>query len=119
MGGKIVALLRRQRRWFPDEAFYSDEKCARCGVCCGATDGDACEHLQRDGEGWYCEIYEDRLGPHHTVNGYPISCVPIRKVIESTGGYEGCAYVKEIARIRRQRGEPVDDLGRSKLPGDF
>ena len=35
--------------------FYADEKCHRCGVCCGATDGHPCEHLKYDSEKYFCE----------------------------------------------------------------
>ena len=107
----------KTERWLPDESFYRDEICICCGVCCGATDGDPCEHLRRDGDRWYCETYATRLGPRHTVKGRPINCVPIRSVIDSTGGYEGCAYVAAIKEIREARGEPHDDLGRAKMPG--
>jgi len=85
-------------------------------VCCGATDGDPCEHLRPHLGGYHCEIYATRLGPHYTVNGSPISCVAIQGIIERCGGYEGCGYVEEIRRRRVERGEPVDDLGLAKLP---
>ena len=104
-------------RWFPSEAFYTDDRCTRCGVCCGATDGDPCERLRKDDEGRpFCEIYNDRFGPHHTTLGHAFSCVMIQKVIEYSGGYDCCAYVQEIRRLREQRGEPTDDLGRMTNP---
>ena len=104
------------RRWFPDKRFYTEEKCTRCGVCCGSTDGDRCESLERDGDLWICRNYAERLGPRHTVNGHPFDCVPIKRVIENMGGYASCAYVQEIRRIREERGEPTDDLGRMETP---
>ena len=113
----MVSSARRQDRWFPDADFYTDERCACCGVCCGSTDGDPCEHLRETDAGYACEVYADRFGPHHTIHGSPISCVSIQSVIERTGGYPGCAYVEEIRRIRVQRGEPVEDLSKARLPG--
>jgi len=107
---------RPARRWFPDETFYSDERCLRCGVCCGSTDGDPCEHLRRADGGWFCEIYRSRFGPHNTVNGIPFDCVKIQRVIETSGGYDGCGYVREIRRLRQERGEPATDLGRMADP---
>lgn len=104
-------------RWFPPPSFYADEKCTRCGVCCGSTDGDPCVHLCEDGEGrFFCEVYSVRFGPRYTLLGHPFHCVVIRKVIEYGGGYDCCAYVQEIRRIREQRGEPTDDLGRMANP---
>lgn len=114
-----MAIARKSDRWFPGDSFYTDEKCHRCGVCCGSTDGDPCEHLKWEDGGYVCETYEARFGSHHTVNGYPIHCVSIRKVIEQTGGYDGCDYVEEIKRIRTEGGEPIDDLGRKSVPGVF
>jgi hypothetical protein len=104
-------------RWFPDASFYTDVKCLCCGVCCGSTDGDPCEHLVRRDGRWSCDTYADRFGDHRTVQGRPIFCVSIQSVIERTGGYRGCAYVEEIRRLRSQRGDPSDDLGRRDMPG--
>ena len=104
-------------RWFPGAEFYEEGLCKRCGVCCGATDGDACEHLRQDADGlWFCEIYEARLGPHRTVRGHLFDCVPIRRVVEHGGGYACCAYVQALRRERQRRGEPVEDLGRMNDP---
>ncbi len=104
-------------RWFPPAEFYSEEICTRCGICCGATDGQPCEHLRTDAVGAYvCEIYENRLGPHRTVGGQSFECVQIRRVIELTGGYADCAYVKKIIKIREALGQPTDDLGRVEQP---
>ena len=104
-------------RWFPPESFYTTERCKRCGICCGSTDGHPCEHLALKQDGAYsCEIYKERLGPHRTVDGRRFVCVPIKVLIESNGGYQGCAYVEEIRQVRREMGQPVDDLGRLSFP---
>lgn len=105
------------RKWFPPDEFYTSELCSRCGICCGSTDGHPCEHLVQDSGGkWSCAIYEERLGPHHTVTGHPFICVRIKFVIETTGGYAGCEYVKEILRRRIEMGQDVSDLGRAEHP---
>ncbi len=110
------AALQRER-WLPPEEFFTPEKCVRCGVCCGSTDGHPCEHLRRDHDGRFsCEIYESRLGPHHTVDGQSFICVRIRQVIQLTGGYAGCPYVEEIRRIREQMGQDTSDLGQRDRP---
>ena len=111
------SLLRTRKRWFPPAEFYTEELCSQCGICCGATDGHPCEHLvTREDGATACEIYEMRLGPHRTTDGHHFVCAPIRAIVETSGGYEGCAYVEEIKRIRRQMGQPTDDLGRLKVP---
>ena len=104
-------------RWFPPSDFYAPENCSRCGVCCGSSDGHPCEHLRREPDNRYtCEIYEHRLGSHRSVDGVSFVCVPIQKVIEANGGYEGCAYVDEIRRIREEMGQGTSDLGRRAKP---
>ena len=108
--------LRPKRKWFPPDEFYAEEGCSRCGVCCGSTDGHACEHLGRDDGGYFCEIYADRLGPHHTLDGQSFVCVPIRRLIESNGGYACCDYVKEIMRLRETMGQDTSDLGNLEKP---
>jgi len=72
-----------------------ENKCKRCGVCCGATDGHPCEHLVKVGNHYKCEIYPYRFGPHRTVTGRPFNCVPVRRVIERGGAPKGCAYASE------------------------
>lgn len=110
-------MSRTPERWFPPEEFYCDALCTRCGVCCGATDGHPCEHLRRDADGrHFCAIYADRFGPHRTVDGQRFECVSIRRVIEWTGGYAGCGYVREIRRLRRTMGQDDSDLGRRPAP---
>lgn len=99
--------------WFPPRNFYTIERCRRCGICCGATDGHPCEHLliREDGLS-HCKIYNDRLGPRRTVDGVYFLCVTIKSLIETHGGHAQCAYVQEIRRIRQEMGQPTDDLGR-------
>jgi hypothetical protein len=112
----MTRLLRR-KRWFPPEAFYRPELCRRCGVCCGSTDGEPCTELVALAEGGYhCRSYARRLGRRRTVTGRPFECVPIKTVIETLGGYPGCGYVREIVAIRKEMGQPVDDLGRLDAP---
>ena len=104
-------------RWFPPAAFYEEAVCTRCGVCCGATDGHPCEHLRPAGKGEFvCAIYENRLGPHATVDGRAFVCVPIRKVIEHNGGYADCAYVKKLREERERMGQDASGLGRRERP---
>jgi hypothetical protein len=104
-------------RWFPPDEFYAEDLCTRCGVCCGSTDGHPCEHLRRGPDGRHsCEIYENRQGFHRTVDGRAFVCVPIRRVIESTGGYAGCGYVEEIRRLRTGYGQQSSDVGRRTRP---
>ena len=108
---------RRKGKWFPPADFYTPEKCSRCGVCCGSTDGHPCEHLIRGPDGRYlCEIYEDRFGEHRTVDGMNFVCVKIQHIIETSGGYAGCAYVEEIKRIRESMGQDTSDLGKLEYP---
>lgn len=103
--------------WWPSAEFYSAGKCTRCGICCGSTDGHPCEHLQKSSDGQYfCEIYDQRLGPHKTVDGQSFVCVPIKRLIEFNGGYEDCAYVREILHIRKKMGQDASDVGRHKKP---
>ncbi len=70
--------------------------CCRCGACCGAFDGDPCEELRQDDDGlYYCRVYKNRLGPHHTVLGVEMDCVPIEhKLKYSWIGDEKCTYKK-------------------------
>lgn len=104
-------------RWYPGPEFYEEGLCTRCGVCCGATDGDPCEKLRQDGDGRsFCAIYQARLGERRTAKGHVFDCVQIQRVVEFCGGYECCAYVKAIRRERLRRGEPTDDLGRMRDP---
>jgi len=94
---------RPPRETDPDDGIFTEERCRRCGICCGAADGHPCEHLRRDGERYYCEIYGNHLGFHHTVDGIPFRCVTIREVIRHTGGDPECAYVQALRRRERAR----------------
>jgi len=70
--------------------------CIRCGACCGAYDGDPCEHLRPKADGsYFCVCYEKRAGVHHTIYGTEMDCVSIREVLhEQWVGDERCAYKK-------------------------
>ena len=103
--------------WFPTGDFYTDELCSRCGVCCGSTDGHPCEYLRKAENGQYfCEVYKERFGQHQTTDGHAFICVPIRFVIENTGGYGCCTYVQEIKRRRETMGQATGDLGKKNEP---
>lgn len=113
----MTAAVRAKARWFPPESFYTTERCLRCGVCCGSTDGHPCEHLVPQSDGTcLCEIYAERLGPHRSVDGRKFICVPIKTVIENNGGYACCSYVREIRKIREAMGQETSDLGRMAMP---
>ena len=85
----------------PDIINFEDI-CVRCGACCGAYDGDPCEHLKKNGDGtYYCEDYENRLGTHYTIHKVKIECVSIKKKLqldESWIGDELCAYKKLLKK---------------------
>lgn len=70
--------------------------CGRCGACCGAFDGDPCEHLkQGDDKKFFCSIYENRFGQKRTIKGNVINCVPIRQILHTRWpGDECCGYPK-------------------------
>jgi len=89
----------------PEDEIYREDRCKRCGVCCGAADGHPCEHLRRDGDRYRCEIYGRHLGYHRTVDGLFFRCVSIRELIETSGGHETCAYVQAL-RAKRQEPSP-------------
>lgn len=81
--------LRQQQEW--------ESTCRRCGACCGAADGDPCEHLVMLTQGGYaCSIYENRFGTRKTVEGRVFQCVPIRDILfESWSGDRCCGYKKQ------------------------
>lgn len=75
-----------------------EKLCKRCGACCGAFDGDPCEHLMRSEDGTYfCKVYEDRLGLHKTVSGNEFKCVPIRDILYKawTNSWQ-CGYKRSM-----------------------
>ncbi len=66
--------------------------CNRCGLCCGSAN-DPCVHLEKKGNEFFCNIYDNRFGVHHTISGKEFRCVPIREIIhENWFGKEKCAY---------------------------
>lgn len=67
--------------------------CQRCGACCGAAEGDPCEHLDTDAGGFFCRIYADRFGWRRSVSGRAFRCVPIRDILHlDWPGSSSCAY---------------------------
>jgi len=70
--------------------------CKRCGACCGAKEGNPCEHLRKEDNGLYlCDIYEGRFGLRKTTSGEPVLCVPMRDMLhQSWWGRSECAYVR-------------------------
>jgi len=84
----MSAETRTETQWF------TENKCKRCGTCCGSQDGHPCEHLARDGDRHYCTVYESRFGIHKTTTGRIFRCVSIREIIEANGGFPGCGYLR-------------------------
>ncbi|MEI7998614.1 MAG: hypothetical protein WCH62_03815 [Candidatus Omnitrophota bacterium] len=82
---------QQQERW--------EALCVRCGACCGAFDGDPCEHLRTDvSQKYYCVVYENRfVVQKKTLTGKNINCVPIRGILNSSWlGDSICGYKKKI-----------------------
>jgi len=81
-------------KWQKRQLNEWEEKCLRCGACCGIFDKDHCEHLIKTKEGKYaCSEYENRLGLHKTRKGKNFKCVPIRNILHETWlGEMHCAY---------------------------
>jgi hypothetical protein len=79
-----------------EELVRWEAKCGRCGACCGAYDGDPCEHLRQSiDKKYFCSIYEHRFGEHKTKSGKIINCVPIRQILNSSWlGDHCCGYKK-------------------------
>ncbi len=73
-----------------------ESKCGRCGACCGAFDGDPCEHLRQGSDHkYFCSIYDTRFGPQKTIKGNTINCVPIKTILHATWpGDHCCGYKK-------------------------
>ena len=88
--------VRYEQEWF------TEDKCRRCGTCCGSQDGHPCEHLAREGDFYYCTIYEARFGIHKTTTGRIFRCVSIRDIIETNGGFPGCGYLRFPPREERR-----------------
>jgi hypothetical protein len=68
--------------------------CKRCGACCGAYDGDPCQHLtfEHSSQQYYCKAYDNRLGTQHTINGKMFTCVSIRDHIQQKTLRDQCGY---------------------------
>ena len=83
----IEHLKRKHEQW--------ESLCVRCGACCGAFD-DPCLHLNKDDNGkYYCDIYDNRLGPRETVSGDKFNCVPIEDLCNRYWKNDHlCAYKK-------------------------
>ena len=86
----------RYQRAQDEELQKWEAKCGRCGACCGAYDGDPCEHLRQSSDKkYFCSIYEHRFGEHETISGKIIKCVPIRTIVNSSWpGDHCCGYKK-------------------------
>jgi len=73
-----------------------EQRCRRCGACCGAFESDPCSRLKKSDDGHYlCSDYENRAGMQKTISGRVFMCVPVRKILfESWSGSWNCAYKK-------------------------
>lgn len=74
--------------------WFTEDRCRRCGVCCGSKDGHPCEHLAREEGRYFCTVYGNRFGIHKTTTGRIFRCVAISEIIETNGGFPGCGYLK-------------------------
>lgn len=95
----------RQEKW--------ESLCGRCGACCGAVEGDPCEHLIRlDNSRYWCKIYSNRFGAHKTRSGKPFLCVPVRDIVhkpwpgDSCCGYKKAIREPELPRTNGHRSMP-------------
>jgi len=83
-----LAYSRKQE----EDLIKHEAMCKRCGACCGASDGDPCEHLKQDEAGkFFCPIYDNRLGTHKTISGKLFACVPIRELRQNLPS-KNCVY---------------------------
>jgi hypothetical protein len=89
-------------QWHKQQEEQWESRCGRCGACCGAFDGDPCEHLRQDAQRkYYCSIYDHRFGTHKTLSGKEIRCVPIRQILHfSWPGDSCCGYKKSESLIK-------------------
>ena len=72
-----------------------ESQCTRCGACCGAIEGDPCEHLAKDESGkYFCRIYETRFGLRRAVSGRYFRCVPIRDILHQNWPGDQLAVIK-------------------------
>lgn len=94
--------------------FY-ENACRRCGVCCGAEDGDPCANLVENKDGkYFCRVYKNRLGAQKTASGKAFHCTPIKEIITHFGARPNCAYAKSPSPALRASPSPV---GRGKDEG--
>ncbi len=86
--------------WQSQQLEQWEAKCGRCGACCGAFDGDPCEHLrQDDAKKYFCSIYDHRFGTHKTVSGKTINCVPIRQILHNSWPGDFCCGYKKKGNL--------------------
>lgn len=72
-----------------------EDLCKRCGACCGAFDGDPCLHLQKNESGYFCKIYDKRLGMRKTIKGHIFECVEVKTILDIPWiGDKLCSYKK-------------------------
>lgn len=73
-----------------------EQLCTQCGECCGATDGDPCQHLKFDirTHRFFCCDYDSRLGMQKTIKGNTFTCVTIREIIRDGALRANCGYQK-------------------------
>ncbi|MBF0331670.1 MAG: hypothetical protein HQL17_07005 [Candidatus Omnitrophica bacterium] len=83
------------QNWLSSKEHDKESLCLNCGACCGVFE-DPCEHLMMTPEGKsHCRVYATRFGPHRSVSGESLYCVPIRqKIGHSWPGDERCGYKK-------------------------
>ncbi|KJJ83772.1 hypothetical protein OMAG_002359 [Candidatus Omnitrophus magneticus] len=78
--------------YLKEKAKSFEEKCVFCGECCGSKD-DPCSKLLKNPNGnFFCEDYENRLGPQKTISGKGFTCVSIREHIANKTTRINCAY---------------------------
>ena len=71
-----------------------EDKCIRCGECCGASD-DPCRNLVEIADKvYFCKDYNNRIGPQKTVSGKEFNCVDIREHIKGQTLRNKCGYKK-------------------------
>ncbi len=91
---KIISDDLSYQNWQQKQLDAWENKCTRCGACCGVAEGDPCEHLVEASKGKYiCSIYENRFGFHKTVSGKVFECVSIRQILHKWWpGDQCCGY---------------------------
>ncbi|MDE1921465.1 MAG: hypothetical protein KGI24_08495 [Candidatus Omnitrophica bacterium] len=90
--------IARYNEWMTVKSREWEEKCSRCGACCGVLE-DPCENLRKDLNGkYYCALYNQRFGQWHTISGKELTCVPIREKIAQGHSWPGggrCGYKRK------------------------